>query len=159
MLHRASVEPATLELLRELLAIPELATFNLVGGTALSLKYGHRISEDLDQFSMADFSKEELIEILSARFKDFSFREDTYGWTFLYHKWGKSRSGKNHWFRLIDDVEVIEGIRMLGSKDLFAMKIFAILKRGQKKDFFDVCELLRKFSLKDGIAYYEQKYP
>ena len=66
---------------------------------------------------------------------------------------------KNHWFRLIDEVEVIEGIRMLGSRDLFAMKIFAILKRGQKKDFFDVCELLKRYSLKDGMAFYEQKYP
>jgi predicted nucleotidyltransferase component of viral defense system len=35
-------------------------------------------------------------------------------------------------------------IRMLGSRDLFAMKIFAILKRGQKKDFFDVFELLMR---------------
>ena len=160
MLQRASVEPRTLELLRELLAIPELAPFNLVGGTALSLKYGHRISEDLDLFSSIDFSKDELIGILSAKFHNFSFRENslTVG-LFCNINGVKVDLVKNHWFRLIDEVEVIEGIRMLGSRDLFAMKIFAILKRGQKKDFFDVCELLKRYSLKDGIAFYEQKYP
>jgi hypothetical protein len=31
--------------------IPELHPFNLVGGTALALKYGHRVSVDLDLFA------------------------------------------------------------------------------------------------------------
>jgi len=35
--------------------IPELKGFSLVGGTALSLLYGHRISIDLDLFSNAGF--------------------------------------------------------------------------------------------------------
>ena len=60
MLHRSTVESSTLDLLKELLAIPELKDFYLVGGTALSLKYGHRISVDLDLFSIKDFDKEYL---------------------------------------------------------------------------------------------------
>ncbi|HUZ61302.1 MAG TPA: nucleotidyl transferase AbiEii/AbiGii toxin family protein [Hanamia sp.] len=35
--------------------IPELQDFSLVGGTALSLHYGHRKSVDLDLFSNKPF--------------------------------------------------------------------------------------------------------
>ena len=42
MLYFETVEPGTLSLLKELMTIPELRSFSLVGGTALSLQYGHR---------------------------------------------------------------------------------------------------------------------
>ena len=51
MLHLETVESDTFSLLEELLSIPELKNYALVGGTALSLLYGHRISIDLDLFS------------------------------------------------------------------------------------------------------------
>jgi hypothetical protein len=39
-----------------------LAEFSLVGGTALSLKYGHRISVDLDLFSENDFNNSDIVD-------------------------------------------------------------------------------------------------
>jgi hypothetical protein len=50
-----------LDLLKQLLDLPALNSFYLVGGTALALKFGHRISVDLDLFSIVDFDKKELI--------------------------------------------------------------------------------------------------
>lgn len=50
MLHTKTVEPGTFALLTELMALPSLQRFALVGGTALSLRYGHRTSVDLDIF-------------------------------------------------------------------------------------------------------------
>ena len=50
MLHTETVESGTLSLLRKLMVLPSLKPFSLVGGTALSLRYGHRSSEDLDLF-------------------------------------------------------------------------------------------------------------
>ena len=44
MLQVNTVEASTLALLQKLMQIPELADFALVGGTNLSLRYGHRIS-------------------------------------------------------------------------------------------------------------------
>jgi hypothetical protein len=44
MLHEETVEASTLALIRRLMADENLADFYLVGGTALSLKLGHRIS-------------------------------------------------------------------------------------------------------------------
>lgn len=50
MLQTQTVEPRTLELLRMLQREPLMSSFNLVGGTALALRIGHRKSIDLDYF-------------------------------------------------------------------------------------------------------------
>lgn len=50
MLQTQTVEPGTFALLKELMNIPALAECSFVDGTALSLKYGHRISVDIDLF-------------------------------------------------------------------------------------------------------------
>jgi predicted nucleotidyltransferase component of viral defense system len=48
---------------------------------------------------------------------------------------------------------------MFGDKDIIAMKIFAMLKRAVKKDFWDLEELLQHYSLEDCIEAYYKKYP
>ena len=48
--------------------MPALKNFSLVGGTALSLYYGHRISVDLDLFSHKKFEKAEILEALMNEF-------------------------------------------------------------------------------------------
>ena len=40
-----------------------------------------------------------------------------------------------------------------------AMKIAAIMKRGVKKDFWDIAELLKHYSVDDFIRLYTKKYP
>ena len=50
MLHSEAVEPGTFSLLKKLMTLPSLQSFNLVGGTALALRFGHRSSVDLDIF-------------------------------------------------------------------------------------------------------------
>lgn len=53
MLQAATVASGTLGLLGRLQAEPLLCSTRLVGGTALSLQIGHRVSDDLDLFSVA----------------------------------------------------------------------------------------------------------
>jgi nucleotidyltransferase AbiEii toxin of type IV toxin-antitoxin system len=48
MLRKETVTSATLELLKELMGDSHLKDFFLVGGTALSLQIGHRISVDIE---------------------------------------------------------------------------------------------------------------
>ena len=48
MLHTETVSASTLDLLKRLQQIRELANTRLVGGTALALHLGHRKSIDLD---------------------------------------------------------------------------------------------------------------
>jgi hypothetical protein len=75
MLHTSTVEPNTYSVLKKLMEIPALSNFCLVGGTALPLKYGHRISVDIDLFSTEKINKEEIIQILENHFKEDFFYE------------------------------------------------------------------------------------
>lgn len=68
MLHTETVTESTLELLRQLLALPELASFSLVGGTNLALRLGHRISVDIDLFTTAAFNLIEVKDVIAAAF-------------------------------------------------------------------------------------------
>jgi predicted nucleotidyltransferase component of viral defense system len=62
MLRTETVEESTLELLKNLQSEKFLNDFILVGGTALSLQLGHRMSVDLDFFTLVDFDSNLLIE-------------------------------------------------------------------------------------------------
>ncbi|MEK7256961.1 MAG: nucleotidyl transferase AbiEii/AbiGii toxin family protein, partial [Bacteroidota bacterium] len=62
MLHRTAVLPATLELLKNIMAKPELSGFYLAGGTSLALQIGHRLSVDLDLFGKRPFEAQEILD-------------------------------------------------------------------------------------------------
>ncbi len=160
MLQRSTVEPRTFSILEHLMKAKGLESFYLVGGTCLSLLYGHRKSVDLDLFSTDNFNNEELAASLSAAKTNFSYRniKNPIG-LFGYIDDVKIDFVKHHLHKLIDQTQLIEGIRMLSVKDIIAMKIFAILKRAQKKDFWDLAELLKHFTLKECIEAYMEKYP
>ena len=64
MLHKETVSPTTLGLIESLQADEMLQGFLLVGGTALSLQIGHRISIDIDLFTQDEFNTRELLEYL-----------------------------------------------------------------------------------------------
>ena len=159
MLHTKTVEPHTFSILKELMTIPELLNFSLVGGTALSLLYGHRMSIDLDLFSNKVFENRSVTEALKNRFQDKFVMEEK-----------QARFGI---FCYIDEVKVdiirhphplirpetsVEDIRMFSVEDIIAMKVQAILGRGKKKDFWDIAELLQHFSIKEFIQFHKEKY-
>ena len=68
MLQYGTIHPTTLGLLKRLMQIPELSDFFLVGGTALALQLGHRISIDLDLFTKNDFDCELIFSNLTNKF-------------------------------------------------------------------------------------------
>ncbi|NJN33351.1 MAG: nucleotidyl transferase AbiEii/AbiGii toxin family protein, partial [Saprospiraceae bacterium] len=68
MLQTRTIEPRTLGLLKTLMSMPLLNQFYLVGGTALALQLGHRVSVDLDLFTTEPFDKNNLVEFLSNEF-------------------------------------------------------------------------------------------
>lgn len=69
MLHIETVEPHAFSLLKQLMEIPEVKNFSLVGGTALSLCYGHRKFVVLDLFSNKPFETPVIINTLEKKFK------------------------------------------------------------------------------------------
>ncbi len=160
MLHREAIEPNTLSLLKRLSALPELKSFSLVGGTALALKYGHRKSIDLDFFTHEKFDNQQIASILEKEFgQEFSYKNP-------HIKFGVFCTIQNikvdiiHYpHPLIAPLEVIDNIAMYSNKDIAAMKINAILGRGVKKDFWDLVELLKEFTLDEILEFHKQKFP
>ena len=60
MLQTQTVEARTLALIKTLMSDQKLNDFYLVGGTALSLKLGHRLSIDIDLFTSKDLDSASL---------------------------------------------------------------------------------------------------
>ena len=140
--------------------LPVLQQFSLVGGTALALKYGHRISVDLDFFSHRPFDNNEVIAKLETEFGDaflLQLNREKFG-IFCYIQEIKVDIIK-HPFTLLQNPELLEGIRIYHTDDIAAMKVNAILGRGKKKDFWDIFELLHHYTLTDIIRFYNDKFP
>jgi predicted nucleotidyltransferase component of viral defense system len=159
MLQTQTVEPGTLSILKELCQLPCLQGFALVGGTALSLKNGHRISVDLDLFSTATFENQSVISCLEQEYgSDFVMegKPARFG-IFCYIKNVKVDIVR-HPHPLLDPVETIDDIRFFSDRDIMAMKIQAILGRGKKKDFWDIAELLHHYQVSDFIKNHKEKY-
>lgn len=161
MLHHETVDGRSFAILKELMLLPELKDFCLVGGTALSLIYGHRISLDIDLFSNSKFKNEIIIDALKNKYQgDFIMEENSN----LAHFgiFGYVGDLKLDIVRtphpLIRPVVEIDGIRMFSPEDIIAMKVQAILGRGKKKDFWDIAELLNHFSVKDFVEFHKEKY-
>ena len=140
--------------------LSELNNFYLAGGTALSLYYGHRLSYDLDLFSTSSFANEDIIPVLEKNIQGFNYRNASSPvGLFCFADQVKVDFIKHHHHPMIDPPVLIDGIRMLSAREIMAMKIAAILKRGVKKDFWDIYELLHHFSMDECIKAYTQKYP
>jgi hypothetical protein len=54
--HTEAVTPITLQLIKDLSKQYFIKDFHLAGGTALALQIGHRLSVDLDCFSLSEFN-------------------------------------------------------------------------------------------------------
>lgn len=161
MLHTETVEPRTFALLKRLMAMPDLASFSLVGGTALSLRYGHRTSIDLDLFSLEKFDNTAIAQLLSDEFgSDFQYEPAASGHFGVFCIIGGVKVDMVRFpHPLIRPTETGDGIRLYSSEDIAAMKIQAMLGRGRKKDFWDLHELLQHFNLGEIIAFHKEKYP
>ena len=64
----------------------------------------------------------------------------------------------NYKYPFIDEIKIIETIRIASKKEIAAMKLNAIAGRGSKKDFIDLFFLTKSYSLKEMMEFYTQKY-
>ena len=117
--------------------------FYLAGGTALTIKYNHRTSEDFDFFSKTFFKKDPLfyLNILQKQgnLEVETFKEDT----LIFFFEGIRCSFFRYNYKLIKPVEVKEGIAIASDEDIAGMKGIAIIQRGTKKDFYDLWFLMK----------------
>jgi len=135
MLHGETVLARTLDLLKELQSVPELADLRLVGGTALALQLGHRTSVDLDLFGRFDPSKS-FREMLMARGHVVEGAENGEVQSLTVD--GVKVDLVNYPYAWISSPIESEGVTLAGLDDIVAMKLSAVANRGKKKDFIDI---------------------
>ena len=156
MLHYKTVAPRTLELLKSISALQGLSGFSLAGGTALSLQLGHRMSVDLDFFGDRPFTTDEILDLVSG-LKPLSIISQSKHILILNIQNVKV-DFVNYRYPLIAKNLLYDSIRLLDMPDIAAMKLAAIAGRGRKRDFCDIYFLLQKFTLKQMVGFYNQKY-
>jgi len=165
MLQYRAINPSTLELLKILMQYKSLDNFFLVGGTALALHLGHRVSIDLDLFFNKDFETSDIFQELhnDIEFKAIMQKEKN---SMIINARKKNSSSEfvkidfvKYSYPLINKLIEIDGLRLLSIEDIIAMKLSAVANRGAKKDFFDIYELLKKYSISDMLILFSKKFP
>jgi len=134
-----------------------LKDFFLVGGTALALQIGHRISIDLDLFALSSFDENAML----------SFLENQYGFRLDYQSKntlkGEIEGVKvdliTHNYPLTKPLILVDGVRIATPYDIAAMKLNAIVGNGTRlKDFIDIAYLSSELTLSEMISAYQEKY-
>ena len=74
-IYKNTVSEVLWEALIKLMRLEELKEFRLVGGTALSLLIGHRISVDIDLFTDSEYGTIDFDEVFNAINSVFNFVE------------------------------------------------------------------------------------
>ena len=161
--------PLLLDCLYKIMANKAFDEFYLVGGTALALQRGHRISIDIDMFTDALYGEMKTDEIKKALVEMFPYVEnlERLDETLMVYSLfvGNSSDDCVKFDICYDESPIfplvhIEGIRMVSEKDIAAMKLNAIAQdRQRKKDFWDIHDLLENYSIEDMVSFALKRFP
>ncbi len=167
MLKYNTVTPLLHEILLDLMKADVFSDFRLVGGTALSLLRGHRMSVDIDLFTDSEYGTidfETIDNFLRERYPyvDTSdYKVIGFGKSYFVGK------DQNNCIKLdlfytdpfIQDALIIDGIRLATVEEIIAMKLDVIMRTGRKKDFWDIHEIKDDYSLAEMLDLHENRYP
>ena len=166
-MHWNTVDELLNKTLKELMQAEELKEFRLVGGTALSLHLGHRMSVDIDLFTDASYGSIDFDAIESYLKQTFSYVHGDFGGGTIMGKSYLIGPDKNDVVKLdvyysndpfFQEIETYEGIRMATVEEIIAMKLDIIQRTGRKKDFWDLHELLPKYPIENMIELHRQRF-
>jgi hypothetical protein len=156
MLQTQTIQPELLELLKKIMSSSIFNGFNLVGGTSLALQIGHRFSVDIDMFGKQEIDEFEFVDELSNFGKVIVIKKSKN--VLILSVNSIKVDFVNYKYPLLEEIAIVENIRLASDKDIAAMKLNAIAGRGSRKDFIDLHFLLQKYSLKELISFYNTKY-
>lgn len=132
----------------------------LAGGVAVALRFGHRISHDLDVFTVESDPQVVIDHLAGAAEVRVTTRAEG---TVYLEVAGVPVSIIRHRYPLIAEAEDLPGssLRVASPADLTAMKLHAIASRGAARDFWDLHELItrRGISLRDALDEHSLRYP
>lgn len=167
-LHWDTVTPLLREGLELFMQEPLFNDFRIVGGTALSLQLGHRLSIDIDLFSEVLYGSidfKELDTFIRARYSyvDPGTLPAIIAMGMFYIVGNDDRNA----FKLdlmytdefIEPYILDDGIRLATTAEIAAMKLDVVQRKGRKKDFWDIHELLDIYSVPEMLSLHELRYP
>lgn len=166
-LHYSTTDQQLQDILKILMAAKEFNAFRLVGGTALSLLRGHRKSVDIDLFTDAPYDSIDFGAIYTFLCNEFSYVD-----TIDYNVIGLGKSyfignseedcvklDLSYTDKFIQEIILLDGIRLATVEEIIAMKIEIISRGGRKKDFWDIHELIDDYSIGQMFALHKQRFP
>lgn len=128
----------------------------LAGGTAVALQLGHRISYDLDFFTLLSFKEEALLGEIETIGK---FKLEKIAWRTIIGKFKDVKFSIFYYkYPVLFPYQLFGKIKVLDLRDLSGMKIAAIASRGTKRDFVDLYFLAQQVTLNEMFDYYEKKF-
>ncbi|SHM98446.1 nucleotidyl transferase AbiEii/AbiGii toxin family protein [Flavobacterium xinjiangense] len=166
-LHFNTVTPLLKTILEDLMQAKEFESFRLVGGTALSLYYGHRMSVDIDLFSDADYGSLDF-NAIDAYLRAHYFYVDSMdiapiGMGKSYYVGSSSDESVKldlyYTDDFIDEVQVFDMLRLASRAEITAMKLDVVQRTGRKKDFWDIDRLKDDFTISEMFALHKKRYP
>ena len=166
-LQYRTVKPILRSTLERLMRIDEFRPFRLVGGTSLSLRYGHRISDDIDLFTDAEYGSIDFQLLQEILRREFPYCQGdcgeivSFGTSYLVGN-SKEDNVKLDLFYtdpFIRPMDQIESIRMASLDDIVAMKMDVMSRGGRKKDFWDLHILRNKYTIEQMLSLYKERYP
>ena len=155
-LHYETVTPLLLNTLTKLMSEPLFNPFVLVGGTNLSLYFGHRRSDDIDLFTDVEYGSldyKSFEEFLSSSFPyyDRPDKSEVVGFGRSYYVGQNEHNAIKldlmYTDTFFEPYSIIDNIRMATINQIAAMKMQAIFTGGRKKDWWDIDRLLDSFSI------------
>jgi hypothetical protein len=145
--------------LDRLSALPLMASFYLAGGTALGMHLGHRRSFDLDFFSRTpDADLDAVKAAVASEFDHVEVVSQTDASLHLLCD-GLPVDFVRYPYPPIEPPNDAFGLGLASLRDLAAMKLVAISRRGLRRDFWDLREVLRSgLTLRQCCEAYRQRF-
>lgn len=167
MLHWETVNDLLKHSLSELMDNRLFDDFRLVGGTALSLHIGHRLSIDIDLFTDAPYGSIDFKTIEHYLQATFPYVEGDFGGNPVFGKSYLIGNTNNDHIKLdiyysqepfLFEPVVTEGIRLASIDEILSMKVDVIMRGGRKKDFWDLHAFIEKYSLNQFIELHRKRH-
>jgi hypothetical protein len=159
--HWEAVTPSARVTLAALGQMPLLRPFYLGGGTALALRLGHRISQDLDLFanieSLDDDFRHSIIEELRQGHMVTVLQDSVFG--LVLEANGQAISFFSYGYPMLEPTDLVSGVQIAGLLDIGLMKMDAIAGRSTRRDFYDLYFIASRVSLDELFAQSTEKYP
>jgi len=132
--------------------------FYLGGGTGLALHLKHRSSIDFDFYTPSDFDVSTLLYLFRKEVEQVVFIQSDEN-TLSVRLNGVETSLFTYPYTLLRPLIQTEYIDIASLEDIAAMKLIAIIQRGNRRDFLDIYFLIKELGLEKIISLSKEKYP